>query len=72
MTYRACTEAYLAEHQQGWRAARQAEDFISGMIRYVYPYIGDKDVAAITKADIVNILQQEVRGDAHSPAGGAW
>jgi integrase len=72
MTYRACTEAYISEAQQGWRAARQAEDFVSGMVRYVYPYIGDKDVAAITKSDIVNVLQQPVSGDARYPAGKLW
>ncbi|WP_428377771.1 tyrosine-type recombinase/integrase [Lichenicoccus sp.] len=56
ITFRKAAEACIAAKQVGWRNAKHAGQWAATLEAYVYPKIGDATVAAVTKADVLEIL----------------
>jgi integrase len=52
-----CHEALAA----GWSSPHHAHEFISSLRRWVYPHIGNLDVAAIGKDEVLRVLEQKLR-----------
>ncbi|HTZ35206.1 MAG TPA: integrase arm-type DNA-binding domain-containing protein, partial [Stellaceae bacterium] len=46
-TFKACAEAYLAQHRAAWRNPKHAAQWSSTLQRYVYPVFGDATVDAV-------------------------
>ena len=46
-TFKACAEAYLAQHRAAWRNPKHAAQWSSTLQRYVYPVLGDATVDAV-------------------------
>ncbi len=55
-TFQQAAEACIAAKEGGWRNAKHAAQWVSTLTQYAYPKIGDKLCSAITRADIVAIL----------------
>lgn len=55
-TFKAIAEAYIASHRAGWRSAVHAAQWESTLDKYVYPVIGDMDVADIKTEDVLRVL----------------
>jgi integrase len=71
-TFRAMAEKYITDNQGGWGSAQHGRQWIRSLQRYVYPLIGNRDVAAIDKSDVLTILEQQVAADRGSAAGKFW
>lgn len=56
-TFKSVAEAYIAAHRAGWKNAKHAEQWASTLATYAYPVIGDKHVAEVTKADVIQIIE---------------
>ena len=67
-TFRDCAETYIADHQASWRSARHGQQWQSTLQQYVYPRLGNLDVAAIGRAHVLDVLEQRVA----NPAGKFW
>jgi integrase len=57
ITFAEAKERYLAAHAHTWRSAKHRAIWSASMASYVLPAIGHKPVAAITKADVISLLQ---------------
>ena len=56
ITFRTAAEACITAKQAGWRNAKHGAQWTATLEAYVYPRIGSRAVAAVTKADILEIL----------------
>jgi integrase len=56
VTFRDEAEAYVKANAPGWRSDKHREQWTSSLANYVYPVIGDMNVAAIGGADILRVL----------------
>ncbi len=70
-TFRQCAEAFIADHSGEWRSAEHGAQWRSSLKNYVYPRIGNLDVASIGLPHILGVLEQNVDGPRH-PAGKFW
>jgi integrase len=66
-TFTKVAEAYIAAHRAGWKNAKHAAQWESTLKTYVYPIVGDKHVAEVSKADVLAVLEQPA--DAGRPDG---
>jgi integrase len=57
VTFCEAMERYLAAHAHTWRSAKHRAVWSASMVSYVPPVISHKPVAAITKADVIGVLQ---------------
>jgi Phage integrase central domain/Arm DNA-binding domain len=74
-TFRECAEEYIQRHQSEWRSARHGQQWRQSLAEYVFPKIGDLDVATIDKSLVLGILEQHLAGKTnHSErkAGKFW
>jgi integrase len=71
-TFRAMAEKYITDNQGGWGSPQHGRQWIRSLQRYVYPLIGNRDVATIDTPDVFGILEQHVAVDRNSPAGRFW
>jgi integrase len=46
----------MDSHEAGWRSEKHRDQWASSLARYVYPIMGDMQVAAIGTADILRVL----------------
>ena len=56
ITFRTAAEACIAAKQAGWRNAKHGAQWTATLEAYVYPRIGSRAVATVTKADVLEIL----------------
>ena len=56
ITFRKAAEACIGAKQAGWRNAKHGAQWAATLEAYVYPRIGNRAVAAVTKADVLEIL----------------
>ncbi len=56
-TFRTAAERYIDTQRAGWRNAKHAAQWLSTLERYVFPSIGDRDVADIGVEDVIAILK---------------
>lgn len=56
-TFRDVAKAFIANHESGWTNPKHREQWTVTLETFVYPHIGDIDVAAITTEDVRQVLQ---------------
>jgi integrase len=61
ITFRQAAERYHEAHAAGWTSAMYADEFLASLQRWVYPHIGNLDVAAIDKDAVLKVLEQPLR-----------
>ncbi|MGC1864066.1 MAG: integrase arm-type DNA-binding domain-containing protein [Methylocystis sp.] len=57
MTFAKVAEGLISDLRHGWKCPKSETQWRASLAAYVYPHIGDKDVAAISKSDIVRCLK---------------
>ena len=55
VTFRAMAEKYITDNQGGWGSAQHGRQWIRSLQRYVYPLIGNRDVASIDTSDVLAV-----------------
>ena len=55
-TFSAAAEQVVKEKSPGWKNPRQAKQWRASLETYVFPYIGERSVAKVTSADVLDIL----------------
>jgi integrase len=56
-TFQDCAQAYHKLHASSWKNAKHADQWINTLTTYAFPTFGDKDISAISKADIFQVLE---------------
>jgi integrase len=56
-TFAQCAVEYHKLHADGWKNAKHADQWINTLTTYAYPVFGDRDVSAVTKADVLRVLE---------------
>lgn len=59
-TFKECAVEYIRLHESSWRNEKHRKDWPSSLESYVYPLIGDQDIATVGKADLLRVLEQPV------------
>jgi integrase len=57
LTFRQAAEQYFNAHQSEWTSASHRDQFLASLRNYVFPHIGDIDVAAIEMAEVLRALE---------------
>jgi integrase len=55
-TFREHAEAYIENAKAGWKNAKHQQQWQNTLRDYAFPKIGDKQITAITKADLLSVL----------------
>ena len=63
ITFRQAAERYHEAHAAGWTSAMYADEFLGSLERWAYAHIGDLDVAAISKDEVLRVLEQKLPRD---------
>jgi integrase len=63
LTFREAAGRYFEANSSAWSNAKHREQFTSSLATYVYPIIGDLDVANIETADVLRVLEQPVAAE---------
>ena len=71
-TFKECAEAYIEAHRAEWKSAKHGQQWLTSLATYVYPKIGNLDVAAIGRPHVLNVLEQRVEARLGYPAGQFW
>jgi integrase len=56
-TFRAVAERYVARHEPSWRNDKHRAQWRSTLVSYAYPRLGDRDVAGIDRAAVLEVLE---------------
>jgi len=56
-TFSECAHEYHQLHANGWKNAKHADQWINTLTTYAFPEFGSKDVSAVSKADILRVLE---------------
>ena len=56
-SFRTCAEAYIANHEDGWRNDKHKAQWRSTLEAYAYPLFGDTPVASIETEQVLTALQ---------------
>lgn len=57
LTFRAVADLYIAERSPEWRDPRSVPIWKSSLERLAYPYIGDRQIAAVTTEGVLAVLR---------------
>lgn len=57
-TFRECATLYIAAHEASWRNAKHRAQWHSTLAAYVHPVFGDRPVATIGTADVMQVLER--------------
>jgi hypothetical protein len=57
ITFEKCAETYIADHKDGWKNGKHADQWTAMLQTYVYPVFMDKPVASIDDALVLKVLQ---------------
>jgi integrase len=57
LTFRQAAEQYFNAHQAEWTSAGHRDQFLASLRNYVFPHIGDMDVAAIEMAEVLRAVE---------------
>jgi integrase len=71
-TFRAAAEACHTALEPGWSSAHHAAEFINSLERFVFPIIGNLDVAAIDKDSVLRVLEQQLPSRIKGANGGTF
>jgi hypothetical protein len=71
-TFKECAAAYIQQHQVGWKSAKHGQTWQTSLQEYVFPKIGEMDVAAIGRQHVLEVLEQKVDAQLGYPSGPFW
>ena len=71
-TFKACALAYMSAKTGEFTNDKHRKQWASTLETYAYPIIGHLMVADITKRDILNVLEQDVKDDSGKTIGDLW
>jgi integrase len=57
MTFRACAEQFLKEHERKWTSPKHAKEWRTSLARFAYPVLGSLPVAAIDTPLVLKVLK---------------
>src|SRR5262245_7588482 len=57
MTFRACAEQFLKEHERKWTSPKHATEWRTSLARFAYPVLGSLPVAAIDTPLVLKVLK---------------
>jgi integrase len=57
LTFTEAAETYFRTHEAEWRSVKHAQQWIGSLRTYAYPVLGRMDVAAITKMDVLRVVE---------------
>jgi integrase len=57
MTFAEAARQYFDQHQQKWTSASHRDQFMASLKTYAFPVIGHQDVAAISIADVLRVIE---------------
>jgi integrase len=63
LTFKECSEAYIAAHRNDWRNVKHAAQWSSTLVGYAFPIIGELSVADINTGLIEKVLKQPIGED---------
>lgn len=56
MTFKACSEAYIAAHRSEWKNGKHIQQWENTLISYAYPTLGDLAVELVDEALVLRVL----------------
>src|SRR4051794_13903063 len=56
-TFKALAERYIARHETSWKNDKHRAQWKATLATYAYPRLGGRDVAAIERADVLDVLE---------------
>jgi integrase len=62
LTFKEAAERYFEANQSAWSSAKHAAGVMSTLQQWAYPKLAELDVAAISKDDILAVLEQRIPG----------
>lgn len=62
-TFRECAAEYIRQHAATWRNPKHRKDWPSSLESYVYPILGDQNIATIGTAEVLRALEQRVKNE---------
>jgi integrase len=71
-TFRQAAEACHAALEPGWSSSHHADEFINSLERYAFPIIGNLDVAAVGKDEVLRVLEQKLPSRIKGVDGGVF
>jgi len=71
-TFKQCAEAYMSAKSGEFTSDKHRKQWASTLEMYAYPFIGNLLVADITKRDVLDVLEQEVKGEDGGKIGDLW
>ena len=71
-TFKTCAVAYMSAKTSEFTNDKHRKQWASTLETYAYPIIGHLMVADITKRDILNVLEQDVKDDSGKTLGDLW
>ena len=72
LTFKEAAERCHAALEPGWSSRHHSDEFINSLRRYVYPHIGNLDVAAIDKDAVLRVLEQKLPSRIKGADGGVF
>jgi integrase len=72
MTFRQAALFCHAALEPGWSSAHHAAEFINSLERYAYPIIGNLDVSAVGKDEVLRVLEQKLPSRIKGADGGVF
>jgi integrase len=72
VTFEAVVAAYFEAHGSKWKDDRSRRQIINVVAEYATPILGSLSITAISTADIIAVLEQEVAAFRAYPAGKLW
>jgi integrase len=77
LSFRQAAERCHEALEAGWSSAHHANEFINSLRRYVYPHIGNLDVSAVGKDEVLRVLEQKLpsrmgKGESGGSGGTFW
>jgi integrase len=56
-TFAECAREYHKLHENSWRSAKHAHEWITSLSTHVFPIFGNKDISSISKGDVLRALE---------------
>ena len=70
LTFKQAAERCHAALEPGWSSSHHADVFINSLQRYAYPHIGTMDVSAVSKDEVLRVLEQKLPSRIKGADGG--
>jgi integrase len=72
LTFKDAAVRCHAALEKGWTSSHHSDEFINSLQRYVYPHIGNLDVSAVGKDEVLRVLEQKLPSRIKGTDGGVF